>query len=186
MTRFAALLALLIALPAAACPPVAVRTVAPVVHHVAPVVVAPVVATAVVVPLYSISYAPSPAAAAPDQSALLAELKALRAEVAKLREADPPAATPPATQATPPTTGKGRDLTALLTTCAQCHSPGRTAADKGGAFELFTSDGKTAELTLAQKAKARKLVESSQMPPPKTGSLTPDERKSLADYLDPK
>jgi hypothetical protein len=154
---------------ALACPPVVVRKEAVVVQK---QVVVQQVIVPVLVPTYTAAYVPPPPA--PVKSSddccekLLAEIRALRAELRGGQAVKPP---PPAATAEEVFSAR----------CASCHSKS-TASAKGFDFVLLEDDGKMVELTVQQKRRVVRELESNRMP--KTGTPLSDAEKTLLlDYL---
>jgi mono/diheme cytochrome c family protein len=141
------------------------------VHHAAvvqAVAVAEFVAVPLVVPAYSVGYAPQ-------ADAVAAEVQKLRAEIQQLKQAPPAAAGPP-----PGALGAKEHpgQAVALQSCARCHEAA-VAKAKGKGFVLFEGGSPKLDAALALSA-VREVVEG-RMPPGKP--LTPEQNGDLLGFL---
>lgn len=100
---------------------------------------------------------------------ILTELKGLRQDVQGLKNGQQPA--------------QDGALGIIAAKCLGCHQDGK-AKDKGGDFVLVEKDNSLAELSLAEKRRIIKMVETGKMPP--SGKLPDNEVKVLSEFFAPK
>lgn len=139
---------------------------AAVVHHAAvvqAVAVAEFVAVPVIVPAYSVGYAPQ-------ADAVAAELAKLRAEIQQLKQPGPPAGALAIKE------HPGQAV--ALQSCARCHEA-QTAKAKGGGFVLFEAGAPKLDAVQALAA-VREVVEGRM---PKGAQLSPEQNGDLLSYL---
>jgi mono/diheme cytochrome c family protein len=167
---YAALAALLVAVPTAPAQPcTSARCAAPAVQ--AQPVVTQILG--VTVPLYGAGYSGAGSEQTDLLRQLLEEIKALRSDVANLQ----------AGGTVPPLGARAVDVSKIVkANCASCHTGG-VADDKGGGFELFTEKGEVIKLSPADRRSVEKRVREGTMPPATKPRLSAEDKAALLGAL---
>lgn len=164
---YAALAALLVAVPTAPAQPCASARCA------APVVQAQPVVTqilGVTVPLYGAGYSGAGSEQTDLLRQLLEEIKALRSDVANLQ----------AGGTVPPLGARAVDVSKIVkANCASCH----TGEASKGEFQLFTDKGETVRLSPPDRRALEKRVREGTMPPASKPRLSAEDKAAILNAI---